>query len=173
LKVFGAGGWHLEKHGGKPRRTWRKLYLAGAHNYWKSQDLERLDDALLDVIVEHAGRLPTAECEIFLPHFGGALRRVAGDATAFPHRTMKFLLNIHPRWYDPADDESCMAWARSFATAAAAHATGGVYVNFMPADEAGRISGAYGGNHARPGALKARYDPGNLFHINQNIQPAI
>jgi hypothetical protein len=86
---------------------------------------------------------------------------------------MEFPVNIHARWYDPADDESCMAWARSFATAAAAHATGGVYVNFMPADEAGRISGAYGGNHARPGALKARYDPGNLFHINQNIQPAI
>jgi hypothetical protein len=69
LKVFGAGGWHLEKHGGKPRRTWRKLYFAGARNYWKYHDLERLDDALLDVIVEHAGRLPTAECEILaLPH---------------------------------------------------------------------------------------------------------
>jgi hypothetical protein len=132
-----------------------------------------LDDALLGVIVGHAGRLPTAVCEIFLPHLGGALRRVAGDAMAFPHRTMEFPVNIHARWYDPADDESCMAWARSFATAAAAHATGGVYVNFMPADEAGRISGAYGGKHARPGALKARYDPGNLLHINQNIQPAI
>jgi hypothetical protein len=153
--------------------TFDSLVGAGARNYWKSHDLERLDDALLDVIVEHAIRLPTADCEIFLPHFGGALRRVTGDATAFPHRTMEFLLNIHARWHDPADDESCMAWTRSFAAAAAPYGTGGVYVNFMPADEADRISGAYGANHARLRGLKARYDPGNLFRINQNIQPAV
>jgi FAD/FMN-containing dehydrogenase len=171
-----AGPPLAEAFGLQPYADWQAafdpLVAAGARNYWKSHDFERLDDELLDVIVAHASRLPTTECEVFLPHFGGAMRRVAGDATAFPHREMEFLLNIHARWREPGQDAPCIAWARAFAAAAAPHATGGVYVNFMPVDEVDRIGAAYGANHGRLAALKARYDPHNLFRLNQNIRPA-
>jgi FAD/FMN-containing dehydrogenase len=77
------------------------------------------------------------------------------------------------RWGDPAQDAACMTWARRMFEAAAAYATGGVYVNFMPGDEAQRVSsGAYGVNFARLAKLKAKYDPANLFRVNQNIEPA-
>ena len=82
------------------------------------------------------------------------------------------MLNVHTRWEDAADDETCIGWAREFFDASAAFATGGVYVNFMPADEAERVGNAYGANYERLAQLKAKYDPGNLFRMNQNVKPA-
>jgi FAD/FMN-containing dehydrogenase len=99
--------------------------------------------------------------------------RVAPDATAFPHREVKFVVNVHTRWGEASQDQACIAWARQFFDRMAPHATGGVYVNFMPEDEAERVGrGAYGDNHARLVRLKEKYDPGNLFRQNQNIRPA-
>jgi FAD/FMN-containing dehydrogenase len=81
-------------------------------------------------------------------------------------------VNIHTRWRDPAQDPECTAWARGAFDALAPHATGGVYVNFMPEDESQRVqSGAYGPNYARLAKLKATYDPQNLFRQNHNVQP--
>jgi FAD/FMN-containing dehydrogenase len=148
------------------------LLEPGARNYWKSHDFKDLSDALLDTVVDYAGRLPTPECEIFIAHLGGAIGRVPVDATAYPHRDAEFLVNIHTRWRDPAQDDECIGWARALFEAAKPMATGGVYVNFMPDDEADRVDGAYGANRQRLAALKAKYDPGNLFRLNQNIQPA-
>jgi FAD/FMN-containing dehydrogenase len=162
--------------GPQPYAGWQTafdpLLAPGARNYWKSHDLEQLDDGLLDVIVAHAALLPTPESEVFLPNFGGAMGHVPPDATAFPHRRMRFLLNIHARWRDSAADGDCIAWARSFAAAAAPFGTGGAYVNFMPADEADRLTGAYGDSYPRLAALKARYDPANLFRGHHNLRPA-
>ena len=80
--------------------------------------------------------------------------------------------HVHTRWSDPAQDRMCVDWAREFFDKSAAHATGGVYVNFMPEDESQRVrTGAYGANYARLAQLKAKFDPGNLFRMNQNIQP--
>jgi FAD/FMN-containing dehydrogenase len=108
---------------------------------------------------------------VFVGHLGGAVNRVPVEATAYPHRDVQFVVNVHTRWGDPSDDARCIAWARGLFDALAPHATGGVYVNFMPEDEAQRVAGAYGPNYARLARLKARYDPGNLFRMNQNIQP--
>lgn len=80
-------------------------------------------------------------------------------------------MNVHTRWRDPGKDAVCIQWARDLFDAAAPHSTGSVYVNFMPEDEADRITGAYGGNLDRLASLKAKYDPGNLFRVNHNIQP--
>jgi len=94
-------------------------------------------------------------------------------ATAYPHRDVQFVMNAHTRWREPSDDASCIAWARGLFAAVAPFATGGVYVNFMPEDEAERVgAGAYGSNFARLAALKAKYDPSNLFRSNQNVAPA-
>jgi FAD/FMN-containing dehydrogenase len=149
------------------------LLTPGARNYWKSHSFRKLDDGLLDVALDATRTLPTAECEIILVHLGGAVNRVAADATAYPHRDIEYVMNIHTRWGDPAQDAASIAWARRIFDAATPFATGGVYVNFMPGDEAQRVSsGAYGVNFARLAKLKAKYDPANLFRVNQNIEPA-
>ncbi len=149
------------------------LLTPGARNYWKSHNFTELSDDLIGVFLEYAGNLPSDHSEIFLARMGGAMNRVAPDATAYPHRDVEFVMNVHTRWESPAEDERCVAWARKFFDATAPHATGGVYVNFMPADEAERVpTGAYGPNYERLCALKTKYDPQNLFRVNQNIRPA-
>ncbi len=147
------------------------LLTPGSRNYWKSHDFARLDDGALDVIVEYAGKLPTPQCEIFIAHLGGAVGAVPSDATAYTHRDAEFVLNVHTRWDDPAQDAQCVSWARDFFERSAPYATGGVYVNFMPEDEGGRVAAAYGSNYQRLVELKDRYDPENFFRLNQNIRP--
>jgi FAD/FMN-containing dehydrogenase len=163
--------------GPTPFTEWQQafdpLLVAGRRNYWKSHDLVELGDAAIDLLVEAAGQLPSPECEIFLAQLGGAVNRVAPDATAYPHRDVNFVVNLHARWGEPSQDQACIAWARQFFDRLAPHATGGVYVNFMPGDEAERVGrGAYGANLARLARLKEKFDPGNLFRQNQNIRPA-
>lgn len=79
---------------------------------------------------------------------------------------------MHTRWGDAVHDDECVSWARRFFEATAPHATGGVYVNFMTADEQGRVRAAYGNNYNRLASLKAKYDPNNLFQVNLNVRPA-
>ena len=148
------------------------LLDAGARNYWKSHHLSELSDGAIDAALAYVAKLPSPECEVFLGQLGGAINRVAADATAYPHRDTRFVMNVHTRWRDPADDSRCIGWARDFFAATAPHANGGVYVNFMPDDETDRLDGAYGRNQARLARIKATYDPDNLFRMNQNIRPA-
>ena len=149
------------------------LLTPGARNYWKSHDFKTLDDGFFQVLIDAVGRLPTPECEVFIGHLGGAINRIPADATAYPHRDVEFVMNLHTRWRDAAQDQECIAWTRQVFDAAAPFATGGVYVNFMPADEAQRVQGgAYGANYPRLAQLKAKYDAANLFRMNQNITPA-
>ncbi len=153
--------------------TFDPLLEPGARNYWKSHDFGELGDKAIDLLVEYAGRVPSPECEIFIANLGGAINRVPAAATAYPHRDIQFVVNVHTRWRSADQDGVCIAWAREFFDRMAPHATGGVYVNFMPEDEAQRVrAGAYGENFRRLGKLKARYDPDNLFRLNQNIEPA-
>jgi FAD/FMN-containing dehydrogenase len=148
------------------------LLTPGARNYWKSHDMQQVSDGARDTIIEYVSKLPTSQCEIFLGQLGGACARVAPDAMAFSRRDAEFVLNVHTRWDDPADDARCIAWARGFFKAMEPHALGSVYVNFMPADETDRVQAAYGPNFARLASIKAAWDPQNLFRMNQNIQPA-
>jgi FAD/FMN-containing dehydrogenase len=153
--------------------TFDPLLTPGARNYWKSHNLLELSDGAIDVLRDSGDRLPTPECEIFIASVGGAANRVAADATAYPHREVRFVVNAHARWRDASQDAACIAWARELFSGMTPFATGGVYVNFMPADEAQRVrEGAYGPNYERLRKLKAEYDPGNLFRLNQNIPPA-
>ncbi len=149
------------------------LLTPGARNYWKSHDFVDLSDAAVELMIDYAGKVPTPECEIFIGHLGGAINRVAKDATAYPHRDVNYVMNVHTRWQDAGQDKACIDWARRLFDAMAQYATGGVYVNFMPEDEAQRVQkGAFGPNFERLAKLKAKYDPGNLFKMNQNILPA-
>jgi FAD/FMN-containing dehydrogenase len=173
LKALGTPhGVHL---GPVPYTAWQQafdpLLTPGARNYWKSHNFDGLDDGLLDVTVEYAGRMPSGQCEIFIAQLGGEMSRVAPDATAYSDRHADFLINVHGRWDDAVDDEKCIAWARDFFGASERYATGSVYVNFMTEDEAGRVRAAYGPNYDRMLAVKRQYDPENLFRLNQNVAP--
>jgi FAD/FMN-containing dehydrogenase len=148
------------------------LLTPGARNYWKSHDLRQITDGASDVIQQFVSKLPSPHCEIFLAHLGGASARIASDAMAFGRRDAEFIVNVHTRWEQPADDARCIGWARDFFAAMAAHAMGSVYLNFMPEDEAERVPAAFGPNYARLAQIKAKYDSNNLFRMNQNIQPA-
>jgi FAD/FMN-containing dehydrogenase len=147
------------------------LLTPGARNYWKTHNLTRLEDGVIDAVVTAAADLPSSQCEIFLAHLGGAARRVPVDATAYAGRDAEFVLNVHGRWTEATQDDECIGWARRTFSAVTPYATGGAYVNFMTQDESDRVRQAYGGHYARLAALKRTYDPGNLFRLNQNIVP--
>jgi FAD/FMN-containing dehydrogenase len=164
-----------EQLGPMPYAAWQKafdpLLTPGARNYWKSHNLAALPDGLIDTLIDAIGALPSPQCEIFFGQIGGATLRVAADAMAYPNRDALFVMNVHGRWTDAADDARCMAWARGFFEASAPYALGSVYVNFLTDDERARVEAAYGPNMQRLVAIKKRYDPHNLFHHNQNIHP--
>ena len=165
-----------EHAGPMPFTAWQAafdpLLAPGARNYWKSHDFKALDRNVERVVGDAVAQLPTDECEVFIGHLGAAVNRVAAGDTAYPHRDVEFVVNVHTRWREPSQDSKCIGWARGLFDALAPHATGGVYVNFMPEDETQRVAaGAYGPNYARLSKLKATYDPENLFCLNQNIAP--
>ncbi len=161
--------------GPHPYTGWQQafdpLLTPGARNYWKSHDFTELDDGMLDTVLERVAALPSPECEVFIAHLGGATGRISPDATAYPHRATRYIMNVHTRWSDPEGDTPCVKWARELFEAAAPYSTGGVYVNFMPDDEVARIGAAYGPNYDRLVELKQRWDPDNRFRANQNIRP--
>jgi FAD/FMN-containing dehydrogenase len=174
VRHFGdAYGEHI---GPTPYAAWQQafdpLLTPGARNYWKSHNFAELSDGAIDAAIESAGKLPSDQCEIFIPLLGGAVNRIADDATAYAHRGVKFVMNVHARWEVPEQDGACISWSRGFFEAVKPHAMGGVYVNFMTEEETDRISAAYGPNYERLARIKQKYDPGNLFHLNQNIRPA-
>lgn len=173
LRHFGDP--HGEHIGAQPYTEWQKafdpLLTPGARNYWKSHNLIVLNDGVMDTMIEFAGKLPSPQCEIFIGLLAGAANRVPADSMAYAHRDAKFALNVHGRWDQAADDERCIAWAREFFESSAPYASGTVYVNFMTKDEVDRIAAAYGSNYDRLVQIKRKYDPENVFHLNQNIKP--
>jgi FAD/FMN-containing dehydrogenase len=174
LRSFGPVlGEHV---GVQPFTQWQQafdpLLTPGARNYWKSHNFSSLADGVFDAVVQYAGKLPSPHCEIFIGSLGGAAGTVASDAMAYGNRDANFVMNVHGRWETPEEDDVCIGWARDFFKASAPFATGGVYVNFMTDEETDRIAAAYGPNFERLAKIKAKYDPDNIFHINQNIRPA-
>jgi FAD/FMN-containing dehydrogenase len=173
LRAFGNA--HGEHIGAQPYVDWQKafdpLLTPGARNYWKSHNFTELADGALNSIIEFAGKLPSPQCEIFIGLIAGAPNRVAANAMAYGHRDAKFVLNVHGRWDEAKDDQKCIAWAREFFKASAPYASAGAYVNFMTAEEGDRVAAAYGSNYDRLVEIKRRYDPENVFHLNQNIKP--
>jgi FAD/FMN-containing dehydrogenase len=169
------GGLVGEHVGVQPYVAWQQaldpLLTPGARNYWKSHNFSTLEDGLFDTVIDFAGKFPSPQCEILLVSLGGAMAKPAADSTAYSSRDARFLMNVHGRWNEPADDPRCIAWSRDLFNATAPFANGSVYVNFMTADEGSRVRSAYGPNFERLAQVKRRYDPENLFRANQNIAP--
>lgn len=174
LQRFGkAHGTHI---GAMPYVAWQQafdpLLTPGARNYWKSHNFSELRDEVMETVIDYARRLPSPHCEVFIGLLGGQASRVDRDATAYPHRDARFVMNVHGRWERPQEDKDGIAWARAFFDATAPYATGGSYVNFMTEDEADRTGAAYGAHYDRLVRVKNQYDPQNVFRLNQNITPS-
>ena len=118
-------------------------------------------------------QMPVAMGQMLLEHFHGAATRVEVGDTAFPHRADGYNFLVLAEWMDPAQTDRCIAWARETYAAMKPFMASGRYVNYLADDETGDpVAAAYGPNYPRLQELKAKYDPGNFFHMNQNIRPS-
>ncbi len=175
-----AGSPVLDQVGPIPYTAAQQLldsfYPSGLQSYWKSSFLKEISDEAIDTMVANCAKRPTPICHGIIEHqLGGAVRRVDRDATAFGQRDAEYSFMSLGVCAEAADAEKCARWAREFWDAMQPWSTGGVYVNYLgrEADEGSeRIKAAYGSEkYARLVALKNKYDPGNLFRLNQNIKP--
>ena len=153
------------------QRSFDALQPKGNRNYWKSHNFVEITDDMIEVLAEFGEKIPTEATEIGMAHIGGAVNDVPAGATAYPHRDTEFVMNLHTQWADPKQDEECIGWARDLHEAMTPHATGGVYVNFVPEEE-GDPQAVYRGNYDRMVEVKTRWDPENLFRLNHNVTPA-
>ena len=119
-----------------------------------------------------APRVPEVSATIHLYPINGACHRVGADDAAFAYRDATFAQVIVAAWQDPAHDADRIRWVRDYHEATAPYAEAGGYVNFMADDDGGRVQDNYRAHYQRLAQVKRRYDPGNLFHLNQNIPPS-
>ena len=147
------------------------LLPPGLQHYWKAAFVRELTDDSIAAHVEHGPRVPCVNSTIHIYPINGAVHDVAPDATAFGHRDASFATVIAGMWPEPADNEQNTRWVRDYYSAIAPHSEPGGYVNFASADDQPRVQENYGTNYTRLREVKRRYDPDNLFHLNQNIRP--
>jgi FAD/FMN-containing dehydrogenase len=147
------------------------LVPRGLQHYWKAEFAGELTAEAIQLHMEHGPRVPTVNATVHFYPINGAVHDVAPDATAFGHRDASFAIVIAGMWPDPADNEANTKWVKDYDAAIAPHSLGGGYVNFASADDQSKVAANYGANYERLREVKRRYDPSNLFHLNQNIQP--
>lgn len=145
----------------------------GWHYYWKSCEIGELEDETIDLIAEHSMRIRSPRSYTVIFQLGGAIARVPEEATAYAHREAAHNVNINGVWLpeEPRREEE-VAWTRAFFRALEPYQAG-VYVNFLGEEGEERVFAAYGEEkYRRLAVLKARWDPENVFRMNQNIRPA-
>jgi len=147
------------------------LVPPGLQHYWKANFVKELTDEAIDAHLEHGPKVPVVNSTVHIYPINGACHRVAPDATAFAYRDANFATVIAGMWPDPAENDDNIAWVRDFYEATAPHSEEGGYVNFMAGDDQERVKVNYRENYDRLVDVKRKYDPDNLFHLNQNIKP--
>jgi FAD/FMN-containing dehydrogenase len=147
------------------------LVPPGLQHYWKANFVRELTDASIAAHVEHGPKLPAVNSTVHIYPINGACHRVAPDQTAFAFRDANFATVIAGMWPDPTQNKANIQWVRDYYDATAPHSESGGYINFMAEDDQGRIKDNYGDNYKRLVDVKRKYDPNNLFHVNQNIKP--
>jgi hypothetical protein len=147
------------------------LQPAGLQQYWKGNFMRELSDQAVEAHLEHGARTPNVESSTIIYPVDGACHRIAPDATAYANRDATFSTVIGATWPDLADNERNIRWVREYYDALRPYSEEGGYVNFMPPEDQDRVAVNYGDHYARLVEIKSRYDPSNLFHLNQNIKP--
>ena len=148
------------------------LLPPGLLAYWKASFTKEISDGAIAVHEDFGARVPSVQTAVHLYPINGAVQRVAQADTAFAYRDVDFSPVIACMWENPADNDANIDWVRGYFDALQPYAAEGGYINFMDGDDQSRIKANYRGNYERLAAAKATYDPTNLFHLNQNIQPA-
>ena len=143
----------------------------GRRHYWKSSFLQDLEEEAIEAMIRIALEKPSPHSVIVLQQLHGAAARVAADATAFAHRRERWDFGLYAMWTDPADSDANVAWARDGWQAMRPYLEPAVYSNNLGDEGDDRVQEAYGANQDRLVQLKTTYDPDNVFHLNQNIQP--
>jgi FAD/FMN-containing dehydrogenase len=176
VKIFGSPV--MDVIGPMPYTVVNTLFDAGfpkgALNYWKSNFLADLSDEGIDTIIARFADCPSPMGAVLLEHFHGAATRVDQTATAFPHRAVGYNMLVVGEWANPSETNANIAWTRDTYTALSKHFASGRYANYLNAEEVGAsdaVAAAFGSNWTRLRELKRRYDPDNIFHLNQNIRP--
>ena len=145
----------------------------GKQNYWNADFLSGLPDEAIDVLVRHTGAMRSPMTAVIVVPGGGAISRVDNDAMAFGQREAPFNLHILSLWEDPSQDDAQIEWTRTLSADLAPFKTGRAYLNFIGEEGSERVQAAFGPEkYEKLVALKDRYDPGNLFRLNQNIPPS-
>jgi UDP-N-acetylenolpyruvoylglucosamine reductase len=148
------------------------IYPGGLQWYWKADFFRELSDAAIEKHLEHGSLLPTWQSTMHLYPVNGKVNRVSETETAFGYRDAvwsEVIVGVDP---DPANSAKIIDWARNYYEALHPFGAGGAYLNFMMEEGEDRIRATYRGNYDRLAAIKAKYDPGNFFRVNQNIKPA-
>jgi hypothetical protein len=145
----------------------------GMRNYWSADYHDDFPDDALDIFVKSGFERQSPLAQQILFPWGGAVARVAENATPMTKRSVSWVSHPFAVWDDPADDERNIEWARTFRRDVGRYATGGVYLNFIGDEGEDRVRAAYGDEkYARLAAIKGEWDPDNVFRGNQNIRPA-
>jgi FAD/FMN-containing dehydrogenase len=147
------------------------LVPPGLQHYWKANFNTELTDEAIDAHLTYGPKVPAVNSTMHIYPINGACHRVAGDATAFAYRDATFATVIAGMWPDPADNEANIQWVKDYYAATAPHSEAGGYINFMAEDDQHRIQDNYKGNYDRLVDVKRKYDPNNVFRVNQNIRP--
>jgi FAD/FMN-containing dehydrogenase len=147
------------------------LYPPGLQHYWKANFVTELTDQAIDAHVDHGSQVPVLQSTVHIYPVNGACHRVAPDATAFAYREANFATVIAGMWPDPAQNDENIKWVRDYYEATAPLSEEGGYINFMSGDDQDRIRSNYKGNYDRLVEVKRKYDPDNMFRLNQNIKP--
>jgi FAD/FMN-containing dehydrogenase len=147
------------------------LYPPGLQHYWKANFVKELTDDAIEAHLAHGPKVPVVSSTVHIYSINGACHRVAPDDTAFAYRDATFATVIAGMWPDPAANEANIKWVRDYYDATAPLSEEGGYINFMAEDDQSRIKANYKGNYDRLVDVKRKYDPDNLFHLNQNIKP--
>ncbi len=147
-------------------------YPRGILSYWKSSFVETLSDETIDAMINCFAACPSPTTGMIIEHMHGAMTRVGVTETALPHRQPGYNLVIPSVWMDPATTSENIAWTRATYDALKPFFAARRYVNYLDADEsADAVRSAYGPNYPRLVEIKRKYDPENLFRLNQNIVP--
>ena len=147
------------------------LYPKGIRAYWKGAFVNELPEAAIAAHVEHGSQVPEVSATMHLYPINGACHRVGPNDTAFAYREAKYGMVFLAAWNDPAKDAERIQWVREYYQAMAPYSEPGGYINFMQDDDYGKIRVNYRQNYDQLVQVKRKYDPTNLFHINQNITP--
>ena len=148
------------------------LLPPGLHHYWKASFVKELTDDAIAAHVAHGPEVPTVNSTMHIYPIDGAVHRTGAGDTAFAYRDANFATVVVGAWPEPGRSEENIDWVRRYYDAVAPHSEEGGYVNFMAGDDQDRVRANYRGNYERLAQVKQAYDPGNLFHLNQNIQPS-